>query len=178
MLDSGVTRWITCLCPSIDRVDNVAVALGWGVESRALCCCSCSHLSSLRCGQIASRLPPTRSRSLACRLYALSLLGVAVPLLKLSYDAILAPLGSYLLQYIDGEARTNPCSMGTLLQLIRLLGTAGHKLAATCCACSTCCFARSSQAARRLGWPHSPSPTLGGRIWRTRRRMSSTQKRT
>jgi hypothetical protein len=79
--------------------------------------------------------------------------------LKLSYDAILAPLGSYLLQYIDGEARTNPCSMGTLLQLVRLLGTAGHKLAATCCACSTCCFARSSQAARRLGWPRSPSPT-------------------
>ena len=28
-----VFLWITCLCPSTDRVDNVAVALGWGVES-------------------------------------------------------------------------------------------------------------------------------------------------
>ena len=162
-----VFLWITCLCPSTDRVDNVAVALGWGVES-------CSMLLLV----LASFLPSLRTDSFQTAAYALSLLGVAVPLLKLSYDAILAPLGSYLLQYIDGEARTNPCSMGTLLQLIRLLGTAGHKLAATCCACSTCCFARSSQAARRLGWPHSPSPTLGGRIWRTRRRMSSTQKRT
>lgn len=128
-----VFLWITCLCPSIDRVDNVAVALGWGVES-------CSMLLLV----LASFLPSLRTDSFQTAAYALSLLGVAVPLLKLSYDAILAPLGSYLLQYIDGEARTNPCSMGTLLQLVRLLGTAGHKLAATCCACSTCCFARSS----------------------------------
>ena len=27
-----VFLWITCLCPSVDRVDNVAVALGWGLS--------------------------------------------------------------------------------------------------------------------------------------------------
>ena len=129
-----VFLWISCLCPSIDRVDNFAVALGWGVES-------CSMLLLV----LASFLPSLQTGSLQAAAFALSLLGVGVPLLKLSYDAILAPLGSYFLQYIDGEARTNPCSRGTLLYLVRLLGTVGNKLAATCCACSTC-FAGSSGA--------------------------------
>ena len=131
-----VFLWITCLCPSIDRVDNVAVALGWGVES-------CSMLLLM----LGSFLPSLRTDSFQTAAFALSLLGVGVPLLKLSYDAILVPLGSYFFQYIDGEARTNPCSTGTLLQLVRLLGTAGRQLAATCYACSTCCFARSSGGA-------------------------------
>ena len=120
-----VFLWITCLCPSVDRVDNFAVALGWGVES-------CSMLLLV----LASFLPSLQTGSLQAAAYTLSLLGVGVPLLKLSYEALLAPLGSCFLRYIDGEARTNPCSMGTLLQLLRLLLTVGHKLAATCCACA------------------------------------------
>ena len=119
-----VFLWITCLCPSIDRVDNFAVALGWGVES-------CSMLLLV----LASFRPSLQTGSLEAAACALSLLGVGVPLLKLSYEALLAPLGSCFLRYIDGESRTNPCSMGTLLQLLRLLLTVGHKLAATCCAC-------------------------------------------
>ena len=119
-----VFLWITCLCPSVDRVDNFAVALGWGAES-------CSMLLLV----LASFLPSLQTGSLQAAACALSLLGVGVPLLKLSYEALLAPLGSCFFRYIDGEARTNPCSMGTLLQLLRLLLTVGHKLAATCCAC-------------------------------------------
>ena len=119
-----VFLWITCLCPSIDRVDNFAVALGWGAES-------CSMLLLV----LASFLPSLQTGSLQAAACALSLLGVGVPLLKLSYEALLAPLGSCFFRYIDGEARTNPCSVGTLLQLLRLLLTVGHKLAATCCAC-------------------------------------------
>ena len=120
-----VFLWIMCLCPSIDRVDNFAVALGWGVES-------CSMLLLV----LASFRPSLQTDSLEAAACALSLLGVGVPLLKLSYEALLAPLGSCFFRYIDGEARTNPCSMGTLLQLLRLLLTVGHKLAATCCACA------------------------------------------
>ena len=128
-----VFLWVACMFPSSDRVDNFAVALGWGGES-----------SSMLLLVLASFFPSLQTGTLESASYALSLLGVGAPLLRLSYDALLAPLGSWFLQYIDGEARTYPCSMGTLLQLARLLGTAGHQLAATCCACSTCCFARSS----------------------------------
>ena len=63
-----------------------------------------------------------------------------MPTLKLSYEGLLAPLGSLFLRYIDGEARENPCSMGTLLWLLRLL----HNLAANYCAC---CAGGSGDAA-------------------------------
>ena len=141
-----VFLWITCLCPSVDRVDNFAVALGWGVES-------CSMLLLV----LASFLPSLQTGSLQAAAYTLSLLGVGVPLLKLSYEALLAPLGSCFLRYIDNEARTNPCSMGTLLQLLRLLLTVGHKLAATCCAC----FAAGSSGGATTGMASGPVADSG-----------------
>ena len=118
-----VFLWVACLFPSSDRVDNFAVALGWGGES-----------SSMLLLVLASFFPSLQTGTLESASYALSLLGVGAPLLRLSYDALLAPLGSWFFQYIDGEARTNPCSIGALLQLGRLLLTVGHKFAATCCA--------------------------------------------
>ena len=118
-----VFLWVACLFPSSDRVENFAVALGWGGES-----------SSMLLLVLASFFPSLQTGTLETASYALSLLGVGAPLFRLSYDALLAPLGSWFLQYIDGEARTNPCSIGALLQLVRLLLTVGHKFAVTCCA--------------------------------------------
>ena len=117
-----VFLWIACLFPSSDRVDNFAVALGWGGES-------CSMLLLV----LASFFPSLQTGTLESASYALSLLGVGAPLLRLSYDALLAPLGICFLRHIDGEARVKPCSMGTLLQLVRLLLMAWHKFVATCC---------------------------------------------
>ena len=119
-----VFLWITCLCPSIDRIENLVAALGWGVES-------CSMLMLV----LASFFPSLHTGSLQGAAYVLSLLGIGLPLLKLGYEGLLAPLGSCFLWYIDGEARTNPCSMGTLLWFLRLLLALGHKLAANCYAC-------------------------------------------
>ena len=117
-----VFLWITCLCPSIDRIENIIAALGWGVES-------CSMLLLV----LASFFPSLQTGSLETAAYALSLLGGCLPLLKLSYEGLLAPLGSCFLRHMDGEARMNPCSMGTLLWFLRLLLALGHKLAANCC---------------------------------------------
>ena len=117
-----VFLWIACLFPSSDRVDNFTVAVGWGGES-------CSMLLLV----LASFFPSLQTATLETASYALSLLGVGAPLLRLSYDALLAPLGICFLRYIDGEARVKPCSMGTLLQLVRLLLMAWHKFVATCC---------------------------------------------
>ena len=114
--------WITCLCPSIDRIENIIAALGWGVES-------CSMLLLV----LASFFPSLQTGSLETAAYALSLLGGCLPLLKLSYEGLLAPLGSCFLRHMDGEARMNPCSMGTLLWFLRLLLALGHKLTANCC---------------------------------------------
>ena len=113
-----VFLWLACLFPSSDRVDNFTVALGWGGES-------CSMLLLL----LASFYPSLQTGTLESASYALSFLGVGAPLLRLSYDALLAPLGICFLRYIDGEARVKPCSMGTLLQLLMV----GHSFAATCC---------------------------------------------
>ena len=117
-----VFLWITCLCPSIDRIENLVAALGWGVES-------CSMLMLV----LASFFPSLQTDGLQAAAYVLSLTGVGLPLFKLGYEGLLAPLGSCFLRYIDGEARTNPCSMGTLLWFLRLLLALGHKLAANCC---------------------------------------------
>ena len=124
--------WITCLCPSIDRLANFVAALSWGVEG-------CSMLLLV----LASCFPSLQTSSLQATAYALSLLGVGLPILKLSYEGLFAPLGSLFLRYIDGEARENPCSMGTLLWCLRLM----HKLAATYCAC---CAGGSGGAATGL----------------------------
>ena len=117
-----VFLWITCLCPSIDRIENLVAALGWGVES-------CSMLLLV----LASFFPSLQTDGLQAAAYVLSLTGVGLPLFKLGYEGLLAPLGSCFLRYIDGEARTNPCSMGTLLWFLRLLLALGHKLTANCC---------------------------------------------
>ena len=116
--------WITCLCPSIDRIDNIVAALGWGVES----------FSTLLL-VLASFFPSLQTSSLEAAAYSLSLLGVSLPILKLSYEGLFAPLGSCILRYMDREVRENPCSMGTLLWFLRLLLALGHKLADSCCAC-------------------------------------------
>ena len=124
--------WITCLCPSIDRLANFVAALSWGVEG-------CSMLLLV----LASGFPSLQTGSLQATAYALSLLGVGLPILKLSYEGLFAPLGNLFLRYIDGEARENPCSMGTLLWCLRLM----HKLAAPYCAC---CAGGSGGAATGL----------------------------
>ena len=161
-----VFLWITCLCPSVDRVDNFAVALGWGVES-------CSMLLLV----LASFHPSLRTGRLEAAAFALSLLGVGVPLLKLSYEALLAPLGRCFLRYIDGEARTNPCSMGTLLQLVRLLLTVGHRLAATCCACFAAGSSGGATAGMASGHVADTGVVYGGRDDGQPRRKNSSATR-
>ena len=67
--------------------------------------------------------------------YSLSLLGVGLPLLKLVYEALLAPCGSYAFMCIDGKARKNPCDRRARLWLFRLLLSVATRFAGCCCSC-------------------------------------------
>ena len=171
-----VFLWITCLCPSTDRVDNVAVALGWGVES-------CSMLLLV----LASFLPSLRTDSFQTAAYALSLLGV--PPIR-----ALAPWRRSAAA--QAELRCDPRATRQLLTPVHRRRGAyqpvqhGHAASASPAARHGRTEARRyllrllhlllrEELRRHDGWDGlAARHRLGGRVWRTRRRMSSTQKRT
>ena len=72
-------------------------AASWGVEGLSM-------LLLLLPSLCPSLLAPATFQKVA---YFLSLLGVGLPLLKLVYEAVLAPCGSYVFMCIDGKARKN-----------------------------------------------------------------------
>ena len=120
-----VFLWILCLCPSVDRIDNAVQAAGWGVEC-------CSMLLLLLASLYPALVATARVYAAA---YSLSLLGVGLPLLKLVYEALLAPCGSYAFMCIDGKARKNPCDRRARLWLFRLLLSVATRFAGCCCSC-------------------------------------------
>ena len=60
---------------------------------------------------------------------------MGLPILKLAYEAIITPLGSYILLCIDGKARRNPCDKRARLWLFRLLLNLAKRFAGGCFAC-------------------------------------------
>ena len=118
-IQTGITAWIFCACPSIDRIDNLVQALSWGIE-----CLSTTML-------VIALWMPTANLEIIALL--LSLGAVALPIVKLAYEALFAPIGNLLLQCIDGKRSANPFNKRARLWMFRLVMTLVQKFACMGC---------------------------------------------
>ena len=114
-----MAAWIVCACPSVDRIDNLVNALSWCVESL------CTMLLVM-----ALYVPSANLDGIAL---LLSLFAVALPILKLAYEALFAPIGNLLLQCIDGKRSANPFNKRARLWMFRLVMTLVQKFACMGC---------------------------------------------
>ena len=118
-IQTGIAAWIFCACPSIDRIDNLVQALSWGIE-----CLSTTML-------VIALWMPTANLEIIALL--LSLGAMALPIVKLAYEALFAPIGNLLLQCIDGKRSANPFNKKARLWMFRLVMTLVQKFACMGC---------------------------------------------
>ena len=118
-IQASVAAWIVCACPSVDRIDNLVNALSWCLESL--------------CTMLLVMVLYVPSANLDGIALLLSLFAVALPILKLAYEALFAPIGNLLLQCIDGKRSANPFNKRARLWMFRLVLTLVQKFVCMGC---------------------------------------------
>ena len=101
-VQAGVFGWIVSQCPSLDRIDNLVQVISWGGETAATSLLVFASLVD----------SSSRQRDLELAALVLALVAMALPIAKLLYECVVAPLGGLVLIGCSASSASGKWSEG------------------------------------------------------------------
>lgn len=101
-VQAGVFGWIVSQCPSLDRIDNLVQVISWGGETAATSLLVFASLVD----------SSARQRDLELAALVLALVAMGLPIAKLLYECVVAPLGGLVLIGCSASSASGKWSEG------------------------------------------------------------------